>query len=99
MGQDEAARLAEPKAVPNEAQNVLEETLSPTEALTAAMPAPPEAEDVDPLLVREERRRRVAAAQDEELRWSNIRAILRGEDASLGYKAARDAWKMADRSE
>ncbi|KAE8997968.1 hypothetical protein PR003_g23568 [Phytophthora rubi] len=97
MGQDEAARLAESYAVPNEAQNVLEETLSPTEALTAAISAPPDAEDVDPLLVQEERRRRVAAAQDEELRWSNLRAILRGEDASLGYQAARDAWKMADR--
>ncbi|KAE9003225.1 hypothetical protein PR002_g17400 [Phytophthora rubi] len=97
MGQDEAARLAESNAMPNEAQNVLEETLPPTEALTAAMPAPPEAEDVDPLLVQEERRRRVAAAQEEELRWSNLRAVLRGEDARLGYKAARDAWKMADR--
>ncbi|KAE9313017.1 hypothetical protein PR003_g19611 [Phytophthora rubi] len=68
IGQDEAARLAESNAVPNEAQDVLEETLSPTEALAAAMPAPPEAEDVDPLLVQDERRRRVAAAQDDELR-------------------------------
>ncbi|KAE8970845.1 hypothetical protein PR003_g17728 [Phytophthora rubi] len=97
MGQDEAARLAESNAVSNEAQNVLEETPSQTEALTAAMPAPPEAEDVDPLPVQEARRRRVAAAQDKELRWSNLRTVLRGEDASLGYKAARDAWKMADR--
>ncbi|KAE9107188.1 hypothetical protein PF010_g12357 [Phytophthora fragariae] len=68
IGQDEAARLAESNAVSNEAQDVLEETLSPTEALAAAMPAPPEAEDVDPLLVQDERRRRVAAAQDDELR-------------------------------
>ncbi|KAE8878879.1 hypothetical protein PF006_g21721 [Phytophthora fragariae] len=91
MGQNEAARLVESNAVPNEVRNVLEETLSPTEALTAATPTTLDAEDVDPLLVQEERRRRVAAAQDEELRWSNLRAILRGEDASLGYKAARDA--------
>ncbi|KAE9026510.1 hypothetical protein PR001_g12176 [Phytophthora rubi] len=97
MGQDDAARLAEFNAVPNEAQNMQEETLPPTEVLTAAMPAPPDTEDVAPLLVQEERRRRVAAAQDEELRWSNLRAVLRGEDASLGYKAARDTWKMADR--
>ncbi|KAE9004268.1 hypothetical protein PR001_g17764 [Phytophthora rubi] len=46
MGQDAAARLAESNAVPNEAHNVLEETLSPTEGLTAATPAPPDAEDV-----------------------------------------------------
>ncbi|KAE8966111.1 hypothetical protein PF011_g28058 [Phytophthora fragariae] len=67
MGQDDAARLAESNAVPNEAQNVQEETLPATEALTAATPAPPDAEDVDPLTV-QERRRRVAAAQDEALR-------------------------------
>ncbi|KAE9270761.1 hypothetical protein PR003_g30720, partial [Phytophthora rubi] len=97
MGQDDAARLAASNAVPNEAQNVREEMLPATEALTAATPAPPDAEDVDPLTVQEERRRRVAAAQEEELRWSNLRAVLRGEDARLGYKAARDAWKMADR--
>ncbi|KAE8877803.1 hypothetical protein PF003_g38094 [Phytophthora fragariae] len=72
MGQDDAARLAESNAVPNEAHNMLEETLSPTEALTAGTPAPPDAEDVDPLSVQEERRRRVAAVQDEELRWSNV---------------------------
>ncbi|KAE9172150.1 hypothetical protein PF002_g29640 [Phytophthora fragariae] len=76
MGQDDAARLAESNAVPNEAQNVREETLPATEALTAATPAPPDAEDVDPLTVQEERRRRVAAAQEEELRWSNLRAVL-----------------------
>ncbi|KAE8905220.1 hypothetical protein PF003_g11049 [Phytophthora fragariae] len=97
MGQDDAARLAESNAVPTEVQNVQEETPPPTEALTATTPAPPDAEDVGPLSVQEERRRRVPAAQDEELRWSNLRAVLRGEDASLGYKAARDTWKMADR--
>ncbi|KAE8951847.1 hypothetical protein PR001_g33553, partial [Phytophthora rubi] len=83
MGQDDAARLAASNAVPNEAQNVREEMLPATEALTAVTPAPPDAEDVDPLTVQEERRRRVAAAQEEELRWSNLRAVLRGEDARL----------------
>ncbi|KAE9263218.1 hypothetical protein PF001_g31769 [Phytophthora fragariae] len=76
MGQGDAARLAESNVVPSEAQNVREETLPATEALTAATPAPPDAEDVDPLTVQEERRRRVAAAQEEELRWSNLRAVL-----------------------
>ncbi|KAE9010992.1 hypothetical protein PR003_g17977 [Phytophthora rubi] len=97
MGQDDAARLAESNAAPSEAQNAQEETSPLTEVLTATTPAPPDAEDVDPLSVQEERRRRVAAAQNEELRWSNLRVVIQGEDASLGYKAARDAWKMADR--
>ncbi|KAE9276641.1 hypothetical protein PF008_g29053 [Phytophthora fragariae] len=51
MGQDDAARLAESNAEPNEAQNVQEETLPATEVLTAATPAPPDAEDVDPLTI------------------------------------------------
>ncbi|KAE8881852.1 hypothetical protein PF005_g28281 [Phytophthora fragariae] len=51
MGQDDAARLAKSNAVPNEAQKVQEETLPVTEALTAATPALPDAEDVDPLTV------------------------------------------------
>ncbi|KAE8902557.1 hypothetical protein PF003_g13675 [Phytophthora fragariae] len=85
MGQDDATRLAESNAVLNEAQNVQEETLPPTEALTVATPTTPDAEEVDPLSVQEERRRKVAAAQEEELRWSKLRAVLRGEYASLGY--------------
>ncbi|GMF22371.1 unnamed protein product [Phytophthora fragariaefolia] len=58
---------------------------------------PPSAEDVDPLEVQEERRRRVGRAQDEELRWANLKLVLKGESSSLGYKAARGAWKMTDR--
>ncbi|KAE8988013.1 hypothetical protein PF010_g12814 [Phytophthora fragariae] len=46
MGQDDPVRLAKSNAVPNEAQNVQEETLPATEALTAATPALPDAEDV-----------------------------------------------------
>ncbi|GMF49733.1 unnamed protein product [Phytophthora fragariaefolia] len=59
---------------------------------------PPSAEDVDPLEVQEERRRRAGRVpQDEELRWANIKSVLKGESSSLGYKAAREAWKMAYR--
>ncbi|GMF37533.1 unnamed protein product [Phytophthora fragariaefolia] len=58
---------------------------------------PPSAEDIDPLEVLEERRRRVGRAQDEELRWANLKLVLKGEGASLGYKAAREDWTMADR--
>ncbi|GMF54705.1 unnamed protein product [Phytophthora fragariaefolia] len=57
----------------------------------------PSADDVDPLEVQEERRRRVGRAQDEELRWANLKLVLKGESSSLGYKAALEAWKMADR--
>ncbi|GMG16544.1 unnamed protein product [Phytophthora fragariaefolia] len=55
---------------------------------------PPSAEDVDPLKVQEELRRRVGRARDEELRWANLKSVLKGESSRLGYKAAREAWKM-----
>ncbi|GMF34800.1 unnamed protein product [Phytophthora fragariaefolia] len=58
---------------------------------------PPSAEDVDPLEVQEERRCRVGSAQDVELRWANLKLVLKGESSSFGYKAAREAWKMAGR--
>ncbi|OWY90553.1 hypothetical protein PHMEG_00041270, partial [Phytophthora megakarya] len=53
----------------------------------------PTADDVDPVTVQEERRRRIAKAQDEELRWSNLKAVLRGETTAMTYKEAREAWK------
>ncbi|GMF34045.1 unnamed protein product [Phytophthora fragariaefolia] len=62
----------------------------------AAEPSP-SAEDVDPFEVQEEQRRSVGRAQDEELRWANLMMVLKGEGARLGYKAAREAWKMAGR--
>ncbi|GMF49031.1 unnamed protein product [Phytophthora fragariaefolia] len=59
---------------------------------------PPSAEDMrDPLEVQEEWRRRVDRVQGEELRWANLKSVLKGESMSLGYKAAGEAWKMADR--
>ncbi|POM69075.1 LOW QUALITY PROTEIN: Hypothetical protein PHPALM_14680 [Phytophthora palmivora] len=30
-------------------------------------------------------------------RWSNLKTALRGENSKLGYRAARDSWKMSDR--
>ncbi|GMF47859.1 unnamed protein product [Phytophthora fragariaefolia] len=67
------------------------------EIFPGAAEPPPGAEDIDPLEVQEERRRRVGRAQAEELRWANFKLVLRGESSSLGYKATREAWKMADR--
>ncbi|GMF44554.1 unnamed protein product [Phytophthora fragariaefolia] len=68
-----------------------------SEISPGATERPPSAEDVDPLEVQEERRRRVGRVQGEELRWANLKSVLKGESMSLGYKAAREAWKMADR--
>ncbi|OWY96179.1 hypothetical protein PHMEG_00033619, partial [Phytophthora megakarya] len=57
----------------------------------------PNADDIDPVTVQEERRRRISKAQDEEQRWSMLKAILRGETAKTSYKEARDAWKWSDK--
>ncbi|KAE8956077.1 hypothetical protein PR001_g31862, partial [Phytophthora rubi] len=62
-----------------------------------APPAAPGADDIDPVEVQSERRRRIATAQGEELRWSDLKAVLQGEVEKLGYKAARNAWKLADK--
>ncbi|GMF26857.1 unnamed protein product [Phytophthora fragariaefolia] len=46
------------------------------EIFSGAAKRPPSAEDVDPLEVQKERRRRVGRAQDEELRWANLKLVL-----------------------
>ncbi|GMF54310.1 unnamed protein product [Phytophthora fragariaefolia] len=56
------------------------------ENFPGAAERPPSTEDVDPLEAEEERRRRVGRAQDEELRWANLRLVLKGGSSSLGYK-------------
>ncbi|OWZ24539.1 hypothetical protein PHMEG_000430 [Phytophthora megakarya] len=56
----------------------------------------PTADDTDPVTVQEERRRRITQTQDEELRWSKPKDILRGETTAMIYKEAREAWKWAD---
>ncbi|GMF24480.1 unnamed protein product [Phytophthora fragariaefolia] len=81
-----------PNATTTESSHVENGEISP-----GATERPPSAEDVDPLEVQEERRRKVGRVQDEELRWANLKSVLKGESSSLGYKAAREAWKMADR--
>ncbi|GMF44362.1 unnamed protein product [Phytophthora fragariaefolia] len=81
-----------PNDVTAESSHVENGEISP-----GAAEQPPSAEDVDPLEVQEERRRRVGRAQYEELRWANLKLVLKGGSSSLGYKADREAWKMADR--
>ncbi|OWZ11424.1 reverse transcriptase [Phytophthora megakarya] len=56
----------------------------------------PDASDVDPA-IQSERRRRIAIAQDEELKWLNLKTVLRGNSDKLKYRAARDACKIAER--
>ncbi|OWY96375.1 hypothetical protein PHMEG_00033367 [Phytophthora megakarya] len=43
-----------------------------------------------------ERRRRLTTTQDEELLWASLKIVLRGDESTLTYRAARDAWKMSD---
>ncbi|OWZ00521.1 LOW QUALITY PROTEIN: hypothetical protein PHMEG_00028268 [Phytophthora megakarya] len=52
------------------------------------------ADDIEPVTVQEERRRRIAKAQDEGLRWSNLKTVLRGETTAMSYKEARETWKV-----
>lgn len=59
--------------------------------------AVPDAEDVEPVEVQRERWKRIAKAQDEELKWSNLKVVLKGHAEKLSYKDARDAWIYADR--
>ncbi|GMF33630.1 unnamed protein product [Phytophthora fragariaefolia] len=60
-----------------------------SEISPGATERPPSAEDVDPLEVQEERRRRVGRAQDEELRWANLNSVPIGDSSSLGGENRR----------
>ncbi|OWZ02576.1 hypothetical protein PHMEG_00025838 [Phytophthora megakarya] len=82
--------------VPTEGPVRLEAELSRVTAPNGNTPALSDAEDVDHLMGQRERRRRIATAQDEELRWANLKIVLRGEESTLTYRAARGAWKMSD---
>ncbi|GMF24270.1 unnamed protein product [Phytophthora fragariaefolia] len=39
----------------------------------------PDANDIDPLVIQAERRQRISTAQDEELRWADLKTYLKGE--------------------
>ncbi|POM71294.1 Reverse transcriptase, partial [Phytophthora palmivora] len=56
----------------------------------------PSADNIDPVVVQAERRRRIDKAQDEELRWADLKAYLRGELSQLSFRRARNAGKVAD---
>ncbi|GMF22446.1 unnamed protein product [Phytophthora fragariaefolia] len=51
----------------------------------------------DPTTVQTERIRRERVAQDEERRWADLKANLRGDVESLSFKRAANASKLADR--
>ncbi|KAE8985840.1 hypothetical protein PR002_g22521 [Phytophthora rubi] len=56
----------------------------------------PDVADIDPAVVQAERRRRISNAQDEELRWADLKAFLRGELDGLTHRRAHNASKVAD---
>ncbi|POM57812.1 Hypothetical protein PHPALM_37627 [Phytophthora palmivora] len=56
----------------------------------------PSADNIDPAVVQAERRRRIDKAQDEELRWADLKAYLRGELGQLSFRRVRNAGKVAD---
>ncbi|POM63992.1 Hypothetical protein PHPALM_20542 [Phytophthora palmivora] len=75
---------------PTKAQSLVREEQRIAEDSTSTVPS---ANEID---LQRELRRRIALAQDEGLRWSNLKTVLRGEASQLGYRAARDSWKMSD---
>ncbi|KAE8882239.1 hypothetical protein PF002_g10217 [Phytophthora fragariae] len=56
----------------------------------------PDVADIDPAVVQAERRRRISNAQDEELRWADLKAFLRGELDGLTHRRDQNASKVAD---
>ncbi|GMF62265.1 unnamed protein product [Phytophthora fragariaefolia] len=56
----------------------------------------PDANDLDPLVIQAERRQRISKAQDEELRWADLKAYLKGEFTQLSHRRAHNAGKVAD---
>ncbi|GMF63436.1 unnamed protein product [Phytophthora fragariaefolia] len=51
----------------------------------------------DPTTVQTERIRRLRVAQDEERRWADLKAYLKGDVESLSFKRTANASKLADR--
>ncbi|OWZ14187.1 hypothetical protein PHMEG_00012379 [Phytophthora megakarya] len=82
-GGEDVTQREEADGVPTEDSVRLETEFSRVTAPNGDTPVLPDAEDVDPLT-------------DEELRWANLKIVLRGEESTLSYRAARDAWKMSD---
>ncbi|GMF27072.1 unnamed protein product [Phytophthora fragariaefolia] len=56
----------------------------------------PDANDLDPLVIQAERRQRISKAQDEELRWADLKAYLKGEFTQLSHRRAHNTGKVAD---
>ncbi|GMF63143.1 unnamed protein product [Phytophthora fragariaefolia] len=56
----------------------------------------PDANDLDPLVIQAERRQRISKAQDEELRWADLKVYLKGEFTQLSHRRAHNAGKVAD---
>ncbi|OWZ12657.1 LOW QUALITY PROTEIN: hypothetical protein PHMEG_00014143 [Phytophthora megakarya] len=95
-GEEDATQREEANGVPTEDSVRQEAELSRITVPNCDTPVSPNAENVDSLTVQRERRRRIATAQDEKLRWANLKTVLRGDESTLTYRAARDARKMSE---
>ncbi|OWZ06928.1 hypothetical protein PHMEG_00020752 [Phytophthora megakarya] len=76
-----------------EAEALIDNSQAEVQQTNAETQHTPNADDIDPVTVQEERRRRISKAEDEEQRWVMLNAIRRGETTNMSYKKARDAWK------
>ncbi|OWZ10144.1 LOW QUALITY PROTEIN: hypothetical protein PHMEG_00017050 [Phytophthora megakarya] len=95
--QHERAQWEEANGTPTEVPRMTEtKEITPT-AVALDTATPSTADAIELLEVQCERRRRIAVAQNEELRWHNLKAVMQGDEAKLGYKAARDALKMYEK--
>ncbi|GMF32591.1 unnamed protein product [Phytophthora fragariaefolia] len=56
----------------------------------------PDAGDIDPLVVQAECRQRISQAQDEELRWADLKTYLKGKFTQLSHHRVHNAGKVAD---
>ncbi|OWZ08725.1 reverse transcriptase [Phytophthora megakarya] len=95
-GEEDATQREETNGVPTEDSAHPEAELSRATEPNCDTNVSPNAKGLDPLTVQRERRRRPTTAQDEELRWANLKTVLRGDESTLTHRTARDAWKMSD---
>ncbi|GMF29951.1 unnamed protein product [Phytophthora fragariaefolia] len=64
---EEVQAPADIGAIPTSPDNSNEESQT--------LPTIPNAEDIDPVALQNERRRRIAKAQEEELKWANLKSV------------------------
>ncbi|OWY94674.1 hypothetical protein PHMEG_00035528 [Phytophthora megakarya] len=94
---DSVATLETTMPIPMSKEDTGNAADNPAKTGANSLSVAPDASDVDPAAIQSERRWRIAIAQDEELKWLNLKTVLRGNSDKLKDRAARDAWKIAER--